>query len=85
MEEKTLPPKGDALTRSNADEFLKIAEQFRLGKLPTESTHPKTINLSADAKSNISKAISSIKDIDQSVFKTIKNKMCSKSTIFFVF
>lgn len=75
MEEKTLPPKGDTLTRSNADEFLKIAEQFRLGKLPTESTHPKTINLSADAKSNISKAISSIKDIDQSVFKTIKNNL----------
>lgn len=73
MDEKILVSKeGDALTRSSADEFLKIAEQFKLGKLPTESPHPKTLNLSDDAKNNVSKAIGSIKEIDQEVFKTVK-------------
>lgn len=65
----------DALTKQGADEFLKICGQFKLGALPTESPHPKTINLSDDAKNNISHAIATIKAIDVDVFLKVKESM----------
>jgi N-acetylmuramic acid 6-phosphate etherase len=55
-----------------AEEFLAISKEFRLGNLPTESPHPKTINLSELAKTNLSEAISIIKKIDLEVFLKIK-------------
>jgi N-acetylmuramic acid 6-phosphate etherase len=61
----------EGLYRQGADEFLKIAEQFKLGELPTESRHPQTANLSEDAQNNISAAIKTIKDIDIGVFERI--------------
>jgi N-acetylmuramic acid 6-phosphate etherase len=77
MEESTLvrSPKilvSDALTTQGAEEFLKICEQFRLGALPTESPHPDSVNLSQDAKANVSKAIETIKKIDQNVFQKVQ-------------
>lgn len=80
MEEATMTlkeksKKADALTRQGADEFLRICEQFRLGALPTESPHPKTSNLSTDAKTNVSKAVSTIKEIDLEVFETVAAKL----------
>ena len=55
-----------------AEEFLKVSEQFRLGGLPTETPNPRTLNLSDDAKNNVSRAIASIKEIDQDVFKKVE-------------
>ncbi len=56
---------------NEAQEFLLISSQFRLGNLPTESPHPKTLNLASDAKYNINKAISSIQEIDREVFERL--------------
>lgn len=58
-------------------EFLKICEQFRLGNLPTETPHPKTITLSQDANNDLSKAINTIKEIDHEVFLKIKSSLFS--------
>ncbi|MBC7427334.1 MAG: hypothetical protein H7336_01900 [Bacteriovorax sp.] len=55
-----------------AEEFLKVSAQFRLGGLPTETPNPRTLNLSEDAKHNVSRAIASIKEIDQDVFKKVE-------------
>lgn len=55
-------------------EFLTIAGQFRLGSLPTETPHPKTLNLSYDAKNNLERAIGTILGIDQDVFSILLGK-----------
>lgn len=59
--------------RALALEFISISRQFRLGSLPTESPHPKTTNLSHEAKLNLARAIESIQDIDRHVFFQLKN------------
>ena len=56
-------------------EFISVSKQFRLGSLPTESPHPKTINLSRDAKENLSLAIETIQDIDRDVFKKLAESL----------
>ena len=53
MEEKKNTEKSDALNSAGADDFLKICEQFKLGKLPTESQHPSTLNLSRDSITDV--------------------------------
>jgi N-acetylmuramic acid 6-phosphate etherase len=58
--------------QKEAEDFLKISKQFRLGELPTETPHPKTKNLSADAKNNLPNAIETIKSIDIDVFLQLK-------------
>ena len=63
------------LARDQAIEFLAISGQFRLGSLPTESPHPKTINLSDDSKNNLDRAIKTIKDIDQEVFIRLQDSL----------
>lgn len=75
MEEMVAATKVDALNRAGAEEFLKICEQFRLGNLPTESQHPKTLNLSNDAKTNVARAIQTIKEIDHGVFLEVQKKL----------
>lgn len=47
-----------------ADAFLKVADQFRLGVLPTEQRHPKTMNLADDARKDVAKAIEILKEVD---------------------
>ncbi len=54
-------------------EFLKVSSQFRLGELPTEMPHLKTINLSEDAKFNLNVAIQNIQSIDLDAFKQLQN------------
>ena len=75
MEEVVPVKKVDVLNRAGAEEFLKICEQFRLGNLPTESQHPKTFNLSNDAKTNVARAIQTIKEIDHEVFLEVQKKL----------
>ncbi len=57
--------------KEKADEFLETASLYHLGKLPTEQFHPLTNNLSELSKSNLTKAISVLKEVDASVFKTL--------------
>ena len=57
-----------AQSKALALEFLAISQQFKLGSLPTESPHPKTLKLSDDAKNNLNRAIETIKEIDVEVF-----------------
>ena len=47
-----------------AEEFLRIASQFRLGVLDTEKPHPKTANLSELVLNDLSRAVSILKEID---------------------
>ena len=44
-------------SNQRSDEFLKISDQFQLGVLTTESSHPVTANLSETAKRDVSAAL----------------------------
>jgi len=48
-------------------EFLKIADQFKLGALTTESSHPVTANLSDVAKQDIATGLKLLFDVDDDV------------------
>lgn len=56
-------------------EFISISRQFRLGSLPTETPHPKTLSLSADSKNNLLRAIETIKEIDLDVFLKLHDSL----------
>jgi len=48
-------------------EFLRVAPQFKLGGLVTESVHPVTANLSETAKANVPAALRLLFDVDADV------------------
>lgn len=50
--------------RQKAEEFLAVADQFRLGGLPTEQRHPLTQDLAHLARTDVPAALSILKDID---------------------
>lgn len=50
--------------KQKSDEFLSIASQFKLGDLPTESQHPKTINLSDWSLNDLPKALRIMREVD---------------------
>ncbi len=54
-------------------EFLHEATQFRLGELPTESSHPLTTRLSELAKENLIAAISLFKDVETLAIRNLLN------------
>lgn len=47
-----------------AAQFLAIADQFRLGELPTEGRHPRTLHLSGMAAEDLDKAIDLLKSVE---------------------
>ena len=53
-------------------EFLKIADQFKLGALTTESSHPVTANLSAVAKNDIAAGLKLLLDVDDDVVRKFR-------------
>ncbi|MCL5102581.1 MAG: hypothetical protein M1133_00510 [Armatimonadetes bacterium] len=55
--------------RERAEEFLKISDQFKLGELLTESSHPVTANLSEVAKNDISAALGLLFEVDRDVIE----------------
>ncbi|WP_127717452.1 hypothetical protein [Halobacteriovorax sp. HLS] len=57
-----------------AKKFLEISHDFKLGDLPTEGQHPKTIGLSQWSKSNLPLALDNIKQIEQEVLEVLKAK-----------
>jgi N-acetylmuramic acid 6-phosphate etherase len=58
-----------ATSNQRSDEFLKIADQFKLGALVTESSHPATANLSETAKRDIAAALRELFDVDDDVVR----------------
>ena len=55
-----------------SDEFLKIADQFKLGALVTEGSHPATANLSETAKRDIADGLKELFDVDDDVVRTYR-------------
>ncbi len=53
-----------SILKENAEHFLSIAHEFKLGKLLTESPHPKTRKLSELAKNNLNEGFDVFKEID---------------------
>lgn len=54
-------------SKKRSEEFLKVADQFKLGVLVTESSHPVTAELSQTAKKSTSEALKLLFDVDQDV------------------
>ena len=55
------------------DDFLNVADEFKLGTLPTEGFHPKSHNLSELSKNNLKQGISILSEIDLLAFQSIQN------------
>src|SRR3984957_3811280 len=56
-------------SQKRSEEFLKIAGQFKLGALVTESPHPVTADLSEVAKQDIAAALKLLFDVDDDVVR----------------
>ncbi|MHB0999797.1 MAG: hypothetical protein ACYC27_11190 [Armatimonadota bacterium] len=56
--------------RKNAEQFLSIAGEFKLGKLITESSHPVTRELSQTANNSIPDALGLLFKVDEDVVST---------------
>src|SRR5258706_4654893 len=56
-------------SRKRSEEFLKISDQFQLGVLTTESSHPTTVNLSETAKNDVSAALRLLFEVDKDVIR----------------
>src|SRR5688572_18538447 len=52
-----------------SEEFLRISDQFKLGALVTESSHPVTANLSEVAKQDIAAALGLLFKVDEDVLR----------------
>ena len=52
-----------------SQDFLKIADQFKLGALTTESSHPVTANLSEVARQDIAAGLKLLFDVDDDVVR----------------
>jgi N-acetylmuramic acid 6-phosphate etherase len=59
-----------ATSQKRSEEFLKISDQFQLGVLTTESSHPVTTNLSETAKTDVSAALRQLFEVDEDVIRT---------------
>src|SRR5512146_1640377 len=55
-----------------SDEFLKISDQFKLGVLTTESSHPVTAELSQTAKRDVAAALGLLFEVDADVVRKYK-------------
>lgn len=62
--------KSDSLIR--ARKFLEESGQFRLGNLPTESRHPKSMRLSQLAQTDLSEAIRIFNEIDREAVSSLE-------------
>lgn len=51
-------------------DFLKIADQFKLGALTTETSHPVTANLSDVARKDVAAGLKQLFDVDDDVIRT---------------
>jgi N-acetylmuramic acid 6-phosphate etherase len=60
-------------SNKRSEDFLAISDQFKLGALTTETSHPLTANLSDTAKKDVSAALKQLFDVDKDVLKTYRN------------
>ncbi len=60
--------------RTKTQDFLKIAPQFQLGHLVTESFHPDTQNLSQLVKTDVSKAHALLGEVDRKAIALMEEK-----------
>ena len=58
-----------ATSSKRSEDFLKISDQFKLGALVTESSHPITAKLSDTAKQDIAAALDLLFDVDGDVLR----------------
>ena len=56
---------------NTADEFLAQKGKFQLGDLPTESSHPKTMNLSDWAKGDVARGLKTLREVDLDALRRI--------------
>lgn len=54
--------------------FLKISRHFKLGILPTEQRHPKTIHLATLAKNDLSQALDLLHEVDTDAISVVLKK-----------
>jgi len=57
-------------SQQRSEEFLQICDQFKLGVLVTESSHPVTANLSQVSKEDVPAALKLLFDVDDDVIDT---------------
>jgi N-acetylmuramic acid 6-phosphate etherase len=60
---------------NRVEEFLAIAEQFKLGHLTTESPHSHTLQLSQLSQTNTAAALNVLHDVDVMALKTMREKV----------
>jgi N-acetylmuramic acid 6-phosphate etherase len=56
-------------SQKRSEDFLKISDQFQLGVLTTESSHPVTANLSETAKADVAAALGLLFEVDGDVVR----------------
>ncbi len=59
----------------SSESFLSICDEFKLGDLPTESFHAKTINLSKLSKENLPEALEILKQVDKDALCIVSDKI----------
>ncbi len=59
-------------SNQRSNEFLQIADQFKLGALTTESSHPVTANLSTVARQDTAAGLRLLFDVDDDVLRTYR-------------
>ncbi|MGE9296205.1 MAG: hypothetical protein ACQKBV_07975 [Puniceicoccales bacterium] len=62
-------------TADNADEFLDCADDFCLGELETEQSHPDTLDLSDWCESDLPRAIAALKLVDEKALGILADKL----------
>jgi N-acetylmuramic acid 6-phosphate etherase len=67
---------------TNADDFLKQKHLFQLGDLPTETPHPKTVNLSELAKNDVERGLAVMREIDLDALRKIAGAKETLSPVF---
>lgn len=61
--------------KKEAEAFLSVSNEFRLGSLPTETPHPKTVNLSIDSQRNIALALRTLREVDLEALYKFKSHL----------
>jgi N-acetylmuramic acid 6-phosphate etherase len=64
-------------SNQRSEEFLKIADQFKLGVLTTESSHPVTAELSQTARQSTEAALGLLFEVDKDVVKKFEQMVAS--------
>jgi N-acetylmuramic acid 6-phosphate etherase len=64
-------------SKKRSEDFLKISDQFQLGVLTTESSHPITANLSETARRDTAAGLEMLLDVDGDVLRTYRGFVAS--------